>query len=549
MARPQSRKRARVNDGAQDERARKRIKSKGRRRRLSNYPPEFWDELPKIDLSPRALRELDRRNSLRPATKPKAPEGGYSKDLTQFARHGGPDLQHLRGYKEPRPDTMASDSSSSDSGSREKPLSPSDRGSEFERHLYVNGIYIEGYHHAERCKAPVPGNIDEIRQSLSATRASLLPSPTSTSLFLDFTQKNGSIAVENQVTTQIIPILCGDAAIPSFMNVLFTEYKRITDGKISRPQPDFFDGALLRDIDKAVWSDVDMYTTIIPTKHRTAPVAPNLFLEVKCGRGSPSELKREACYYGAYGARAMHSLQNYGRKEPVYDNNAYTFSATYQSAVDILRLYAHYLKAPTAPGEQPAYYMTKLGTYIMTEDFETFLAGMTAFRNARDLAKQHRDNFIKAANARARQGDTPTRQANVLETTEPQHDSATNSLDDVSQHVNGKPEQYPGGQSLREAPAPQESSTVGDSHIPSQASVVPDHGDPSTALTSSAGTNQTSSKRSERSKPSRRPHTPLSSSAATRSTKARSRRITLRALRRAANRFASSKTPTVTTSL
>lgn len=60
--------------------------------------PKFWDALSKVQLSPAALKELDKRNKLRPETQPKFLElrGKACVDLAYFARHGGPDLGHLR---------------------------------------------------------------------------------------------------------------------------------------------------------------------------------------------------------------------------------------------------------------------------------------------------------------------------------------------------------------------------------------------------------------------------------------------------------------------
>lgn len=96
----------------------------------SQPPAAFWDNLSKIDLTKRALRELDRRNTL-PA--PSSPRPSYRrphrrltryalaelkrnrqptqstidflcncapgclKDIKLFTRHGGPDLTDLRG--------------------------------------------------------------------------------------------------------------------------------------------------------------------------------------------------------------------------------------------------------------------------------------------------------------------------------------------------------------------------------------------------------------------------------------------------------------------
>ncbi|KAH6628901.1 hypothetical protein F5144DRAFT_580431 [Chaetomium tenue] len=100
MASMQSRKRPRADDLSQKHRP-KKIKSIGERHRPSNFPPEFWDNLSKVPLTRRALREVDRRNSARPALGPAA-FAMHTTDRAHFAKHGGPDLCHLRGYPEPK---------------------------------------------------------------------------------------------------------------------------------------------------------------------------------------------------------------------------------------------------------------------------------------------------------------------------------------------------------------------------------------------------------------------------------------------------------------
>lgn len=64
----------------------------------SNYPLKFWDNLSKIWLTPRALRELDRRNNTNPSTISTATSSSITAIiLARFARHGGPDLRYLQG--------------------------------------------------------------------------------------------------------------------------------------------------------------------------------------------------------------------------------------------------------------------------------------------------------------------------------------------------------------------------------------------------------------------------------------------------------------------
>lgn len=54
--------------------------------------------------------------------------------------------------------------------------------------------------------------------------------------------------------------------------------------------------------------------------------------------------------------------------------------------------------------------MSKIRGFDMTDTRETFIQGANAFRNLRDLAKQHRDSFIQAANTRASQPGTAAAQ-------------------------------------------------------------------------------------------------------------------------------------------
>ncbi|KAG8410641.1 hypothetical protein J3459_017023 [Metarhizium acridum] len=85
MARPQNTKR-RANEPSQHNPPAKRAKLGEK----SNFSPEFWDNLSKVLLTPRALRELDRRNNAQPLPTFSVPQL-YPARLARFARHGGPD--------------------------------------------------------------------------------------------------------------------------------------------------------------------------------------------------------------------------------------------------------------------------------------------------------------------------------------------------------------------------------------------------------------------------------------------------------------------------
>ncbi|KAF4512012.1 hypothetical protein G6O67_001198 [Ophiocordyceps sinensis] len=224
------------------------------------------------------------------------------------------------------------------------------------------------------------------------------------STFQDFKQSSYEVTLETDVMATVLPVICGSSDIPNKQNVLFTELNPITTHKAVKPKPDFFDGARLQDLGPELRNDQIVRSTVIPTKHHNVPVAPNFFLEAKSPSGGAGVVQRQACYDGAYGARALHALQNYGETEPTYDGNAYAYSSTYHSGT--LRLYAHHVTEPSTGEGRPEYHMTQAGAYGLDHNRQAFMDGVKAFRNARDMAKQHRDIFIQAANAKAAQAAT-----------------------------------------------------------------------------------------------------------------------------------------------
>lgn len=92
----------------------------------------------------------------------------------------------------------------------------------------------------------------------------------------------------------------------------------------------------------------------------------------------------------------MHSLHSYGQEEPVFDNNAYTITSIYHGG-QLKMFTSHH----TSPGSRPEYPMHQLNTWGMTGNIETFRQGATHYQNARDWAKEQRDEAIRRANKRA----------------------------------------------------------------------------------------------------------------------------------------------------
>lgn len=305
--------------------------------------------------------------------------------------------------KYPPPSTAAFDSSGTQSAelpsnsemAKTSKSSTSSRGPDFEQHLVDHSLYPDN-------KKSSALNEQYIRDKLRRPRPSLSLSRFSDEDFDAFQHLNATITNKDDVMIDIVPVMCGTNKILSKRNLLFTELKPITDDIASQPKPDSFDGARVDEIDMRIRTDEHIYPLIVPTNHIHAPAAPNFFLEVKGQLGDLAVLKRQACYDGANGARAMHCLQNYGRKEPIYDGKAYAFSAIYHAGVMMLMLFSHHLTAPPTSGGRPEYHLTYLRGYLMMNGRQDLVDGLTAFRNLRDMAQKFRDDFINAANARAR---------------------------------------------------------------------------------------------------------------------------------------------------
>lgn len=429
----------RAVDPIQDPVPSNKSKSSGTVHRPSNFPPEFYDKLSRVWPTRRALRELDRRNKNLPLSKPTArprlPRSSkvatlakqFGSNLSSVAAAGGLDLSDLRGYQSPTSSAMASPSVSSSSSQKTRSTkattlsSKSKRSSaydaNFEQHCIDYQIYPPFHKFADGRRPLKPANLDEIQQALRVPRGSLSPSVVPETAFEDFQIKNTTKS-EGAMMRSVVPIVTGDLDIPNEGHLPFTNLELMTENTTAIPVPDFFDGVLPGAVDRQVREDLNKI--IVPTKHANTPIAANLFLEAKGPAGTGDVAKGQAIQDGATGTRLIFALQNYRLKTPIYDGNAYTFSATLVDGQ--VKLNAHHLTAPAIPGQRPEYWTTQLKAYALTSDDEVWSEGIGAFRNMRVLAKGYRDRFINIANTRAREQNQDTL------TTE-EHDQASSPAD------------------------------------------------------------------------------------------------------------------------
>ncbi|EPE05966.1 hypothetical protein F503_02795 [Ophiostoma piceae UAMH 11346] len=356
-------------------------------------PPKFYDRLSRIHLTHDALAELDRRNRLVVQNDSKHHRlhetasllfrtMSNKKDLARFARYGGPDLM----------DVYEPSLSNGTTTTEVKPKKSAPYNANFEQHLVDHDV--QATYDSQK-----PANLAEIRAALTQRRPSLSSSQFSDGSFDTFQDCNNRAKNEDAVMADVIPAILGKCTLYGRQtlerNLLFNNLAPLTDGTITQPRPDIYYGARPKELSRPVRDALGHY--IMPSTVQDKSLAPNFFVEVKGPDGNAAVAIRQVRYDGAVGSRAMHSLQNYRGEELKYDAQAYTFSSAYHSSTGSLQLYAHHLTAPTSEG-RPKYHMTQLRTFAMTDTRETFIRGATAFRNARDLSKQHRDSFIQAAN-------------------------------------------------------------------------------------------------------------------------------------------------------
>ncbi|EXJ80937.1 hypothetical protein A1O3_07225 [Capronia epimyces CBS 606.96] len=272
-----------------------------------------------------------------------------------------------------------------------------------------NGVYPEGYEHPDGHTQPEPANLDAVHGRLLAPRASLSPSQFTDDDFRAFKQENARASGETTSLQKVFPFIAGNETNHRFEADTPLNNLEPIDKCLGDPKPDRYYGAAPSAIDTKVLHDLAPY--IIPSTNTSRPAAPNFFLEAKSPSGLPFVAKNQALYNGVVGARAMHKLQNYGANEAtvVYDNNAYSFSTTYQAGPGLLVIYATHPTQSAVPG-RTEYHMTQVKAYALTSDRETFVQGVTSYRNIRDLAKENRDAFIDHANQMARRApaDSPS---------------------------------------------------------------------------------------------------------------------------------------------
>lgn len=279
-----------------------------------------------------------------------------------------------------------------------KSFGPYDRN--FLQKLIDAGVYPYGYMYPDGTDAVMPDNWEDIKHHLKVPRRSLSPSKFTEEDYRRFVRKEANAAKEKQVETSVIPIIDGNIADDKCVSggIPLTNLAPLTNGVLKPGNPDIYHGARPEQLDRRVRDEIS--DQVVPTTQDDLPIVPNFFLAAKGPDGIPSVGGRQVAYDGALGARGMHSLRSYCQGESAFDNKAYTITSIYQSGH--LKMYTSHPAQPGGTGTRPEYYLHQLRDFSMTDDSDAFRQGATAYRNARDWAKEQRDNAIDRANKTVR---------------------------------------------------------------------------------------------------------------------------------------------------
>lgn len=285
-----------------------------------------------------------------------------------------------------------------------------------------------------------PDNVDEWKKRMKQERSNRKLENFTAAQFLEFQNISQDSRIENQVMRYIYPYFRESAKQDGLhsaqQNRPCKNWRPLipppSGAKTQKnplviPQPDLWDGLRkqkYRKLRKA------LYKWIVPANRRS-PSLSNFFGEFKSPRGTAACAIRQACYDGALGARGMHKAQNLGKEggKEVYDNNAYTISFWYGSGS--MNAYLHWKSPPKFAGDEIPYNMYLVGQWALIADIEDFRRGITAFRNARDMAYEFRVLFAKKATRKLDRSSKLADNLN-LDCQPSSYDSSQNDDDDDS---------------------------------------------------------------------------------------------------------------------
>ncbi|KAL2836440.1 hypothetical protein BJX68DRAFT_250698 [Aspergillus pseudodeflectus] len=279
----------------------------------------------------------------------------------------------------------------------------------------ATGIYLADVPDADGEWPAPPRNIKEIREHL-ARSGPTLPASNLETLFNRFRSERTRALCEQDVIYNFLPLIEGpDSAQRAsteqrHRELQFDHFRPLARHGLVQPKPDRVYASSTHTLKRKICEALS--DRIRPSKRARSTICPNFTLELKGPHGSGTVAERQACYNAAFGARAMLALRAYGKRAgdagAVYDGNAYTLSSTFERDSGTLTLYATYPRKANRHGASE-YIMTTIDSWSMKGNMESWERAITAYRNARDWAREKREEAIREANEMVSAGESSTR--------------------------------------------------------------------------------------------------------------------------------------------
>ncbi|RAH86058.1 hypothetical protein BO86DRAFT_406476 [Aspergillus japonicus CBS 114.51] len=358
---------------------------------------KYWDDLPYIYLSHRAIVEFRKREKTiaeeaEQERKKKEQQTRANRrslrlphklrSLKEFAKNGGPDLSGGRNFGWSESMQACSSTSLYDGNCR--------------NFLKRHGIAARSL--SEYC----PRNFVTLRERFEETRPSVKRlDKNDQKVWLKACRNFGKRRAK---FNDALDMLLGEASetVLTYESEPITGLAPLVQGMFLA-QPSYFDCGdfYALDADGRIANDLKDY--ILPATDAYG-VVPNFFVQLQLDDNADEPAELRAMHYGALGARAVQKLRFHAREDEAWmDENAYSIVVVvFEESVTI---YGVYMMKPEDESREADYQLTDLYYSRLDRGVGQFRKAVAAVRNARDVAKEWREYFMDMA-TRALEGDS-----------------------------------------------------------------------------------------------------------------------------------------------
>lgn len=241
-----------------------------------------------------------------------------------------------------------------------------------------------------------PANLGEIKVKLGRRRPSLDQSQFSDDDYSEFLRNKREAKSKSSALALVFSTLIGRLDIPHGQNISFRNLRHLTEEKFPLPRPDFYDGTQPSTLVCQVPQGLAKF--LMPSTNPSAPVLPTFLMIVGAPTTTTQVLKQKAWYGSDFAARAMHQVRSHIPLQPLNDKKAYVISASFEPREALLTLYITHTVLSNNFALPFEYHTVVCSSWNLGNDAETFRTAVSALRNAREWARDQRDDMTRYLN-------------------------------------------------------------------------------------------------------------------------------------------------------